>query len=48
MKESVHSSVHALIKDTWNLGARELSECVEGSWRDWNHARKYPTVVSAG
>jgi hypothetical protein len=22
------------IKDTWNLGERGLSGCVEGSWRD--------------
>jgi hypothetical protein len=22
------------LKDTWNLGARGLSERVEGSWRD--------------
>jgi hypothetical protein len=22
------------LKDTWNLGARGLSDCVEGSWRD--------------
>jgi hypothetical protein len=35
-----------LLKDKWDLGARGirargLSDCVEGSWRDWNHARKY-------
>jgi hypothetical protein len=34
---------------TWDLGARGirtrgLSDCVEGSWRDWNHARKYPKI----
>jgi hypothetical protein len=33
MKNSVHSSVHTL-KDTWDLGARGLSDCVEGNWRD--------------
>jgi hypothetical protein len=33
---------------TWDLGARGLSGCVEGSWRDWNHARKYPRLASAG
>jgi hypothetical protein len=39
--DSVHSWAHTL-KDTWDLGARGLSECVEGSWRDWHHARKHP------
>jgi hypothetical protein len=39
MKNSVHSWVH-ILKDTWDLGARGirargLSDCVEGSWRDW-------------
>jgi hypothetical protein len=24
-----------------DLGTRWPSDCVEGSWRDWNHARKY-------
>jgi hypothetical protein len=43
-KSSVHSWVHT---DTWDLGARGLSDCVEGSWRDWNHARKYPRLVWA-
>jgi hypothetical protein len=28
MRNSVHGSVHAL-KDTWGLGARGLSDCVE-------------------
>jgi hypothetical protein len=26
-------------------GKRELSDCVEGSRRDWNHARKYLRLV---
>jgi hypothetical protein len=29
MKKCVHSSVHT-VKDTWDLGARGLSDCVEG------------------
>jgi hypothetical protein len=29
-------------------GKRELSDCVEGSRRDWNHARKYLRLVWAG
>jgi hypothetical protein len=33
MKNSVHNSVH-ILKDTWHLGAKGLSDCVEGSWRD--------------
>jgi hypothetical protein len=33
MKNSVYSEVHTL-KDTWDLGARGLSDYVEGSWRD--------------
>jgi hypothetical protein len=37
-----------LLKDTWDLGARELSDCVEGSWRDWNHATKHPRLAWAG
>jgi hypothetical protein len=40
MENSAHSWVHTL-KDTRDLGARGLSGCVRGSWRDWNHARKY-------
>jgi hypothetical protein len=52
MKNSVDSWVHTL-KDTWDLGARGirargLSDCVEGSWRDWDHARKYPRLTWAG
>jgi hypothetical protein len=47
MKNSVHSWVHSL-EGTWDFGARELSDCVQGSWRDWNHARKRPRLVSAG
>jgi hypothetical protein len=43
MKNSLHSWVRTL-KVTWDLGARGLSDCVEGSWRDWNHAR----LASAG
>jgi hypothetical protein len=31
-KNSVHSSVHTL-KDTWDLDARGLLDCVKGSWR---------------
>jgi hypothetical protein len=38
------------LKDTWDLGARGirargLSDCVESSWRDRNHARKYPRLA---
>jgi hypothetical protein len=33
MKYSIHSSVHTL-KRLWDLGARGLSDCAEGSWRD--------------
>jgi hypothetical protein len=33
MKISVYSSVHGL-KDAWDLGARGLSDCVEGRGRD--------------
>jgi hypothetical protein len=33
LKNSVHIWVQAL-KYTWDLGARGLSDCVEGSWRD--------------
>jgi hypothetical protein len=45
MKNAVHSRVHTS-KDRWDLGRRRirsrgLSDCVEGSWRDWHHARKY-------
>jgi hypothetical protein len=47
MKNSVHIWVHTL-KDIRDLGARVLWECVEGSWRDWYHARKYPRLASAG
>jgi hypothetical protein len=37
-------------KDTWDLGARGirarvLSHCVGSSWRDLNHARKYPGLA---
>jgi hypothetical protein len=32
-EKSAHSCVHTL-KETWDLGARGLSDCVEGSWRD--------------
>jgi hypothetical protein len=39
MENVVHSWIHAP-KDTWDLGASGLSECVEGCWRDWNHAKK--------
>jgi hypothetical protein len=27
-------TVEYLLQKTWGLGARELSDCVEGSWRD--------------
>jgi hypothetical protein len=53
MKNSAYSWVHTrTLKGTWYLGARrirarELSGCVEGSWRDWNHARKYPRLTWA-
>jgi hypothetical protein len=43
MKHSVHSWARTL-KDARDLGARGLWDCVEGSWREWNHARKYPTI----
>jgi hypothetical protein len=44
--------VHCL-KDTWDLGTRgirarglsDFSDCVEGSWRGSNNARKYPRLV---
>jgi hypothetical protein len=29
---------------TQDLGARGLHDCVESSWRDWNHARQYPRL----
>jgi hypothetical protein len=32
-ENAVHSRVYDL-KDTWDLAARGLSDCVEGSWRD--------------
>jgi hypothetical protein len=32
----------------WGIRARGLSHCVEGSWTDWNHARKYPRLAWAG
>jgi hypothetical protein len=47
MNISVRSWVH-ILKDTWNLDAKGLSDCVEGSRRDWNHARKYPRLAWAG
>jgi hypothetical protein len=52
MKNSVRRWVHAL-KDIMDLGtrgirARELSDCVEGTWRDWNHTRIYPRLAWAG
>jgi hypothetical protein len=48
MKNSVHSSVHTL-KDTWDFRARGISDCGKGSsWRDWNHARKFPRLAWAG
>jgi hypothetical protein len=40
--------VEYILKDTWDLGARGLSDCVEGSWRDRNYSRKYPRLASAG
>jgi hypothetical protein len=42
-KSSVHSWIPTL-KDTQDLGARGLSDCVEGSWRDWNHAKKISKI----
>jgi hypothetical protein len=38
------------LKGTWNLvtrglEARRLSDCVEGIWRDWKHARKSPILA---
>jgi hypothetical protein len=49
IKNSVHSWVHSRnLKDTWELGERGLSDCAEGRWRDWNHARKYPKLAWAG
>jgi hypothetical protein len=47
IKNFVHSWIHTL-KDTWDLGARGLSDCVEGIWRDWNQPRKYPRLAWAG
>jgi hypothetical protein len=52
MKNSVYGWVYTL-KDTWDLEARGirasgLSDCVEGSWRDWNHATKYARLASTG
>jgi hypothetical protein len=51
MKNSVHSWVHTF-KETWHLGARGmwgrgLSDCVEGSCKEWNHAR-CPRLAWAG
>jgi hypothetical protein len=34
------SQLSTYFKNTWDLGARGLSECIEGSWKDRNHARK--------
>jgi hypothetical protein len=31
---------HVTLKDTWDLGARGLSDCVEGSWRERLKLRK--------
>jgi hypothetical protein len=52
MENSVHIWVHSL-KDAQDLGlkggvARGVQGCVKGSWTDWNHARKYPRLASAG
>jgi hypothetical protein len=38
MKNCVHSRIH-ILKNTWDfrargIGAKGLSDCVEGSWRD--------------
>jgi hypothetical protein len=35
------------ILNTRDLGARGLSDSVEGSWRDWNHARKHRRLTWA-
>jgi hypothetical protein len=35
--------VHTL-KDKFHLGARGLSDLVEGSWGELNHTRKYPRL----
>lgn len=38
-KSSLHTRVHTL-KRTWNSGARRFWKCVQGSWKNSNHARK--------
>jgi hypothetical protein len=43
IKHSVRTWVHTL-KYTWTLGARGISDCVEDSWRDWNHAKKISKI----
>jgi hypothetical protein len=47
MKNCVHSWVHTL-GDVWHSGTRRISDCVQDSWRNWNHARKYPRLDWAG
>jgi hypothetical protein len=52
IKNSVHTWVHTR-KDAWDLRARGIRaiglwDCFEGSWRDWNHARKYRRLTWAG
>jgi hypothetical protein len=32
--EKFSSQLRTYFKDTWDLGARWRSDCVEGSWRD--------------
>jgi hypothetical protein len=52
VRNSVHSWLHTF-KDSLESGARwirarGLWDCVEGSCRDWNYARKYPRLAWAG
>jgi hypothetical protein len=47
------SQLSTALKDIWNLGtrgirARGLSDCILGSYRDWNHARRHQRLASAG
>jgi hypothetical protein len=45
MKNTVHNLVQIALKDSRALGVGGHSDCVEGSWRDWNLARWYPRLV---
>jgi hypothetical protein len=49
--EKFCSQLITSFKSKWDLAARgvrarEISDCVEGSWRDFNHERKYPRLAS--